>query len=356
MALAYSGGTLVKTTIAATTDTDFVSAVNTAMVSAGWTSAAITDGYELTSATTPNGLSMKFRVTETNAGTWTGMATIAAYTTDTNTLVGSDHVYCAGGVSYEFVANRYSVWNYQLAQFTNNTQIDVINGAGNAFATGVPYTPEPTQPLIVSAATNTSPIEITTTANHSMLTGDSVYIVGVLGNTGANGSYTITKTSATSFTLDGSTGTGAYTSGGFVGNRERISRFIYFWGTSGAYTLPCNGWRFSPNTSASTIGISTVSSVAVNENIYSVNGTNPTLFAATSYPWRGGRFTMTEPYLRCTNTGSGNVLVQAQLYNAMIITGSTAPAGDQVFTADSHNWVTYNQGGSGVISLAVVTS
>lgn len=65
----------------------------------------------------------------------------------------------------------------------------------------------------VTGATNASPIEITS-ASHGLTTGTRVTITGVLGNTAANGSFIITSTGTNTFTLDGSTGNGAYTSGG----------------------------------------------------------------------------------------------------------------------------------------------
>ena len=68
----------------------------------------------------------------------------------------------------------------------------------------------------INAATNAGPIEVTTTANHGLTTGDTVTITGVTGNTAANGTFVITVTSVTAFTLDGSTGNGAYVSGGTV--------------------------------------------------------------------------------------------------------------------------------------------
>lgn len=68
----------------------------------------------------------------------------------------------------------------------------------------------------VSGATNASPIVITTAANHGLTTGQTVIIAGVVGNTAANGSWTITVTSPTQFSLTGSTGNAAYTSGGTV--------------------------------------------------------------------------------------------------------------------------------------------
>jgi len=72
-------------------------------------------------------------------------------------------------------------------------------------------------PLItVAGASNTSPITITTAAPNSLETGEQVTITGVQGNTAANGTFTITVVNSTTFTLNGSQGTGAWTSGGTV--------------------------------------------------------------------------------------------------------------------------------------------
>jgi len=66
---------------------------------------------------------------------------------------------------------------------------------------------------VVSNATNASPIVITGFA-YELQTGDVVVITGVNGNTAANGTWTVTRVNATQFSLDGSTGNGAYTNGG----------------------------------------------------------------------------------------------------------------------------------------------
>lgn len=68
----------------------------------------------------------------------------------------------------------------------------------------------------VTAATNASPIAITTSAAHGLATGATVFVAGVGGNTAANGAWKITVTSSTAFTLTGSVGNGVYTSGGTV--------------------------------------------------------------------------------------------------------------------------------------------
>ncbi len=67
---------------------------------------------------------------------------------------------------------------------------------------------------LVTAATNAAPIQITTGTNHGFVTGDQVYVGGVNGNTAANGVWIITFVGATQFTLNGSTGNGAWTNGG----------------------------------------------------------------------------------------------------------------------------------------------
>jgi hypothetical protein len=59
-------------------------------------------------------------------------------------------------------------------------------------------------------------ILVETSVAHGMTTGNKVFITGVTGTTEANGLATITVTSATEFTIDGSTFVNAYISGGNV--------------------------------------------------------------------------------------------------------------------------------------------
>ena len=67
----------------------------------------------------------------------------------------------------------------------------------------------------VYGATNASPIVISTNYNHNLTTGNTVTISGVGGNTAANGAFTVTVINAVSFSLNISTGNGAYSSGGY---------------------------------------------------------------------------------------------------------------------------------------------
>lgn len=70
--------------------------------------------------------------------------------------------------------------------------------------------------LPVSAATNASPIVLTVSSTTGLTTGMNAKITGVQGNTAANGYWPITVVNGTQISLQGSTGSGTYTSGGIV--------------------------------------------------------------------------------------------------------------------------------------------
>jgi hypothetical protein len=89
-------------------------------------------------------------------------------------------------------------------------------------------------PQTVIGATNASPIVIQTSAAHGLSTGQGVYLVDVLGNIGANGAHAITVVDATHFSLNGSSGTGAYTSGGEV--------YLTSTGATGNWVAPEGVW------------------------------------------------------------------------------------------------------------------
>jgi hypothetical protein len=65
----------------------------------------------------------------------------------------------------------------------------------------------------VTGATDASPVVITSAA-HGLSTGQRVTVANVGGTTGANGTHTVTRVGADTFSLDGSTGGGAYSGGG----------------------------------------------------------------------------------------------------------------------------------------------
>lgn len=66
----------------------------------------------------------------------------------------------------------------------------------------------------ITGASVATPIEITTAEPHGYQTGMKVSVTGVVGNTAANGTWAISVTGPMTFTLNGTTGNAAWTSGG----------------------------------------------------------------------------------------------------------------------------------------------
>ena len=73
-----------------------------------------------------------------------------------------------------------------------------------------------TTTYLVTGATNASPIVITVGSTSGLTTSTKVYLSGVGGNIAANGQWSISSITGTQFSLVGSAGNGAYTSGGIV--------------------------------------------------------------------------------------------------------------------------------------------
>lgn len=64
--------------------------------------------------------------------------------------------------------------------------------------------------ILITGATNATPIVITVAANSGLKTGDRLAVAGITGNTGANGEWTLEAVTATTFKLLGSVGNGTY--------------------------------------------------------------------------------------------------------------------------------------------------
>ena len=102
----------------------------------------------------------------------------------------------------------------------------------------------------ISGATNASPIVITS-SGHKLITGDSVTIAGVGGNTNANSTWTITRVSSSTFSLDTSTGNSAYTSGGiWVASLHQIgdAQSTLAPGEGVTVNRPAGGWTLTNST------------------------------------------------------------------------------------------------------------
>ena len=93
----------------------------------------------------------------------------------------------------------------------------------------------------VAAATNTTPILITSSTSSRLSSGDQVVISGVTGNTAANGTWFIVMgNAANTFTLDGSEGNGGYTGGGDIFSPQKLDMPATFGLDADNNTLACH--------------------------------------------------------------------------------------------------------------------
>jgi hypothetical protein len=101
----------------------------------------------------------------------------------------------------------------------------------------------------ITAASNASPIVITSAA-HGLSTGTRVTVQSVGGNTNANNDWIITVVDVNNFSLNGSSGNSAYTSGG-VWKVDSAQRTMFAMGpnkinrklTDGQVFTDCNYWK-----------------------------------------------------------------------------------------------------------------
>jgi hypothetical protein len=107
----------------------------------------------------------------------------------------------------------------QLTELTKAVPISAVSSLNVASSTGFAIgnfvqLAYPGKNLTITGATNASPIVLSFSTPHGMVTGDFIDNSNVLGNTTANGGFYVTYVDATHVSLNNSAGDGAYISGG----------------------------------------------------------------------------------------------------------------------------------------------
>lgn len=173
----------------------------------------------------------------------------------------------------------------------------------------------------ITAATNATPIVITTGTAHGLVTGDVVEIVGVLGNVAANGVWTVTVVDATHFSLANSVGSAAYTSGGTVLtplvdplNRNNFRRLDQ--------TLPVSGSYFVPFGFAPVLDPAIGNTITIGADVYHEDGVTPDFYLVNDITQNGGHprsFSGVEIIAGAANIASHNnaTFAVAYAYNAV---------------------------------------
>lgn len=132
-------------------------------------------------------------------------------TSDPPALIGETITIVVGGAlaTGQFYLIKREDSLLTIAEFYGNALGDEAPAATFEFAIPV---------FNVVSASNATPIAITTQEAHVFVTGDAVTIAGS-SDAGANGTFTVTRTGAATFTLDGTTADGGGTGGTATGEQ-----------------------------------------------------------------------------------------------------------------------------------------
>jgi hypothetical protein len=155
---------------------------------------------EVESAETPDYLTIRIRFGYAGESTQALWYTLNRDNTDTEQMFDSDQFVYTDNADHRIIAHKYGFYC-----FKTGSKSDFTTFGANVFSI-----PEPMRAKKVTAATNASPIAITTNVPHGWVTGQSVKILYVEGNLAANGTHVITVTGPSTLTLNGSTGTGTF--------------------------------------------------------------------------------------------------------------------------------------------------
>ena len=165
-------------------------------------------------------------VTNPTAGTAsTGAETVTAYR---SRVLQAGLSACIGNLRY-LKTNLSNVLNVQprlISVIQQGTGFEIIVGGGDpyqvayAILTGIlDITTLVGTQLAITGISNAAAAVVTTNLYHNLTTGSSVTIAGVLGMTGANGTWVATVLSATTFSIPyNSSAAPTYTSGGTISN------------------------------------------------------------------------------------------------------------------------------------------
>lgn len=164
------------------------------------------------------------------------------------------------GRASEFLKILYEFWGYCV----NGTSALQTPG-GMATTSSLSYS------ISNTTGAGTSPIVVTTTTTNALVTGQQVSITGVLGNFASNGTYQITVTSGSTFSLNGTTGNGGYTGGGTVNTTP------FSWSTNFTEGTPVLAVGNDGYTAAQ------VSTTFAGDAIFTAVNSNPFTGTATSF-------------------------------------------------------------------------
>lgn len=314
-----------------------------------WASTTLSGGgYILQSGTTDDGLA--YRVKVFDAATGNTSITVEAWSLDGTLYSNFPLLTGAAGQRLRCIADPYDFHTYKPGHWAQDTgyivEMGMLKMVGNSAA------------VVVSGATAESPVAITTATPHGRTTGDQVFVHNIV--VVADGLYTFTKTGDSAGTLDGTTGSGSYTSGGLlasnVTSKEQTGQL--FWGCGRGSDTWGSGFRANlrnnPGNTGSGFGCR-------NQLLLEYGGGNaggPHIVPMTyNRAFRNGRFIAHDAFLGFNEiSASAEFWVQGLMFNAMAANAAT-PADELFQTPDGEWWSPFTHNGDdGTLFLRVPAS
>ncbi len=155
-----------------------------------------------------------------NARTWSYLYQQGRLTTSAPYATGTVAYHHAGGIYARMLILSGGTWPDWAAD--GDVRIGVVSHKADERKSDTVLTLDPAlnpgadidfDPHAITDATNATPIVVTSVA-HGLVTGDTAIVEGVLGNLAANGTWTVTRLTADTFSLQTSVGVDDYDSGG----------------------------------------------------------------------------------------------------------------------------------------------
>ncbi len=237
------------------------------------------------------------------------------------------------GTQLRIIANKYQAFVLQ-----NNS----AGSTANAFVGfGVPWVPDFQAAKAITAATNATPIAVTTSAAHGYTTGYLVTIRGVGGNTATNvTANAITVTSPTTFTIDGSVGNGVYTSGGRVARDDKEILNAFWVSSSGTGIFSFRNRSYLRTNSAYAVLLNLSAHLSTGGTTGSpqivIPAPSATDDAQNELLWFNGAVEVAEPLIGWGLAAGGTFFLIGSLWGVGMM--MKAKTRDTSGTFDSHNW------------------
>ena len=325
-------GTAADTiTYSADSTDDADGAVSDTIADGDWDAATLGQAsFAAESAETPDYLTCRLGIFydgETNNVTW------VIYNRDASAseeLLATVSFTYTDNADQRILANKYGFWCFKPGSAGDFT----------TFGANVSSIPEPMRCKKITAATNATPIAITTNVPHGYTTGWQVKQLYVEGNTAANGTFTIVVTGPSSYTCTGSVGNGAFSgSRGVVGattsGYKEIFEFSFGW--TGVYSGGGNHFRDNLDTNRGTPGI--FNGTSYPHTAEWVSTTITRIYEDNSkYPWYNDAVLMDTPIFAVSEDGGTTWKIAGQLYNAAILR-QQLPLDQPITDESGNNWL-----------------